>query len=384
MSNDKAQKSKSDSRSRGKKILGDNHHPKLNCIIQFKDPKPGDESIKAKFTESDGTEVSEVIRGYKTSDNQANLVLLMNCIVNMGDLYDMFENGKSRKLAQTMSRALNGQVRDDWIEILHDVDDWDNGNKKKEFIQLIKKLGSATFGPKAFKNQCKAMESGMLKIPDNNLQVGTYRLIQINKMLPFLGLQTKSYDVGDLNKIIVKGLPPKAMGKYVGDEGDKLDDVSDILNLMSTIETKLQLKKEVKALEEEKQRKQKSNQQSNDKGKKSGEAKGQQKKNPCCKHNGAHNFKDCPDNPHRKGSSAKPTSESGKEKSIKKDLHSTKGSDSDVKKTPKVIINESKNHFANLDYSSDDGSAMMVLASKSDQKQLIGMTVIEVSSKDGK
>jgi hypothetical protein len=369
MSNDKAQKLKSDSWSRGKKIRGGNNHPKLNCIIHFKDPKPSDKSIKAKFTKSDGAEVSEVIRRYKTSDNQANLVLLMNRIVNMGDLYDMFESGKSRKLAQTMSQALDGQVRDDWIKILNDVDDWDNGNKRKEFIQLIKKLGSATFGPKAFKNQCKAMESGMLKIPENNLRVGTYRLIQINKMLPFLGLQAKSYDIGDLNRIIVKSLPPKAMGKYVGDVGDELDNVSDILDLMSTIETKLQLKKEIKALEEEKQRKQKSNQQSNNKGKKSGEAKGEQKKNPCRKHDGAHDFKDCPDNLHRKGSSSKPASESGKKKSVKKDLHSTKRSDSDVKKAPKVVIDESKNHYADLDYLSNDRSAMMVLALKSNPKK---------------
>ncbi len=55
-------------------------------------------------------------------------------------------------------------------------------------------------------------------------------------MLPFLGLQAKSYDVGDLNKIIIKSLPPKAMEKYVGDEGDELNNMSDILNLMSTIE----------------------------------------------------------------------------------------------------------------------------------------------------
>jgi hypothetical protein len=34
-------------------------------------------------------------------------------------------------------------------------------------------------------------------------------------MLPFLGLLAKSYDIWDLNKIIVKSLSPKAMGKYV-------------------------------------------------------------------------------------------------------------------------------------------------------------------------
>ncbi len=106
----------------------------MNCIIQFKDPKPSDESIKAKFTELDGAEVSKVIHGYKTSDNQANLVLLMNRIVNLEDLYNMFENGKSKKLAQTMSRALDGQVRDDWIKIINDVNNWDNNDEKKDFI----------------------------------------------------------------------------------------------------------------------------------------------------------------------------------------------------------------------------------------------------------
>jgi predicted aspartyl protease len=48
----------------------------------------------------------------------------------------------------------------------------------------------------------------------------------------------------------------------------------------------------------------------------------------------------------------KPTSKSGKEKSIKKDLHSTKSSSTTSKKTPMVRINEkqNENHYADLDY----------------------------------
>ena len=107
------------------------------------------------------------------------------------------------------------------------------------------------------------------------------------------------------------------MGKYIRAEGDELADVNDILNMMSMIDTKLQQKKEVKALEEEKQQKNKSNQQSNDKGKKSGEAKEEQKKNHCCKHDGAHNFKDCPNNLKNKKDSSKSTSKNGKEKFTK-------------------------------------------------------------------
>ena len=52
-----------------------------------------------------------------------------------------------------------------------------------------------------------------------------------------------------------------------------------------------------------------------------------------------------------------------------------------IKKTPMVKINEEpeevhKNHYADLDYSSDNGSAMMVQVSNS--KQVNGITVIEV------
>ncbi len=88
--------------------------PKINCILRFKDPKLNDESIKAKFTESNGAEVSEQIRSWKTGDNKANLVALMNRLVSLGDKYEMWEDGKSKKLCQTMSRALEGQVQDDW------------------------------------------------------------------------------------------------------------------------------------------------------------------------------------------------------------------------------------------------------------------------------
>ncbi len=108
--------------------------PKTDCILHFKDPKPNDELIKAKFTESDGAEVSEKIRGWQTGDNKANLLASMNRMVSLGDMYEMWEDGKSKKLCQTMSRALEGQVQDDWQELVNDRDDWDEDKQKKKFI----------------------------------------------------------------------------------------------------------------------------------------------------------------------------------------------------------------------------------------------------------
>jgi len=198
MAKDNEKSKPSRSNRSGKKASSDNqpNGPKLNCILRAKDPKPNDETIKAKFTESDGTEVSEQIRGWKTGDVEANLVALMNRMVSLGEMYDMWGDAqKAKKLCQTMSRALEGQVRDDWQELVNNRSDWNATQQKGKFLTMLQKLGQQTFGPKAFKQQQKVLEDGKIKIHEASNRNGTYRLIQINRMLPFLGVRAKSYSV---------------------------------------------------------------------------------------------------------------------------------------------------------------------------------------------
>ncbi len=76
----------------------------------------------------------------KTGDNKANLIMLMNRIASLGFPYKMWENRKSRKLALTMSQALDGQVRDDWQEVIGEQDDWDHNEMKEQFINCCKIL----------------------------------------------------------------------------------------------------------------------------------------------------------------------------------------------------------------------------------------------------
>jgi hypothetical protein len=66
------------------------------------------------------------------------------------------------------------------------------------------------------------------------------------------------------------------MQKYVGDGGNDLDNITDILDLILLIDTKLQLKQETAALEQQQNRMKSGNQQSN-KGEKStnGKSKGE-------------------------------------------------------------------------------------------------------------
>ncbi len=88
------------------------------------------------------------------------------------------------------------------------------------------------------------------------------------------------------------------MQKYVGDGGDNLDDITDILDLMSLIDSKLSLKREVAALEQQQNKMKSENQQSKHKAKlTNGESKSKEEhKMPCHKHDGEHDYRDCPDN----------------------------------------------------------------------------------------
>jgi hypothetical protein len=54
---------------------------------------------------------------------------------------------------------------------------------------------------------CRAMEKGDLEITKADLRAGTHRLLQINRLLPFLGIYAEEYSLIELNKIIVKSLP---------------------------------------------------------------------------------------------------------------------------------------------------------------------------------
>jgi hypothetical protein len=256
---------------------------------------------------------------------------------------------------------------------------------------MLQKLGTKTFGPKACKQQCKALDQGQIKILTGiTLQNGAQQFFQINKLLPFLGTYAHEYDIEGLNKVITVSLLPKAYEKYCGDGGDDLDNKDEILDLLSIIDTKLALKEEVAILERKANLKPDNSNRKSDKNK-GGQSESKSKPNPCKKHDGAHDWKNCPDNPYNKnkikGESNGTKGESEGKTKAKRELHSTQSANESTKKTPVVRINEEPeikvidNRYSDLNYSSDEASAMMVHAPSRDQVN--GITVIETPTKDG-
>ncbi len=307
-------------------------------------------------------------------------------------MYGLWIEGKSKKLAQVLSRALDDQVREEWQAITSEINNWEQADMKTIFIQLLQQLGTQVFGPKAFKTQCRAMEKGDIKIPESDLRAGTHRLFQINRMLPYLGTYAEEYLLSELNKIIVKSLPMLAQRKYLEEGGDDLEDQADILEMMTQLDKKFRLKKEFAELEKKSNNNnnnnnnRKSNQSSNN-GNNKGGNNGSGKKpasNPCRKHDGAHEWKDCPDyKPFDKSKSKDATAKS--DKKPKGDLHSAQAAPA-KKATPIVRFGKvpTKETESALEDDSDDESAMMVQAVGEHTPPLLNsITVIDVPSQNG-
>ena len=181
------------------------------------------------------------------------------------------------------------------------------------------------------------------------------------------------------------------MRKYIEGGGDDLEDQADILKFMTQLDTKFRLKKQF--VEQEKKESGNNNnggKSNNQLGMNGSSGNGGKKKqsNPCRKHDGAHEWKDCPGNSNNKEKSQskfKGEKEKGDKKS-KGDLHSA--AKSMRKATPAVHINndaetETVEYDANLQYSSDDASAMLVQATAEVQPIVNSITIVEVPAQDG-
>ena len=110
-----------------------------NFIIPFKIPKPNESKLKAKFTDGDNEKVEEVVHVFHEGDKDYNLIVLMKHIIKLGDTYDLWVVGKTKKLAQeVLARALNGKPRSKWMYLLSERVNWaEPGGMQKPLIRLF-------------------------------------------------------------------------------------------------------------------------------------------------------------------------------------------------------------------------------------------------------
>ena len=264
-------------------------------ILKIKQANKNDRQIKATFTNNEGNQVKELIPTFRDSDPGELLLELEKELLKFGSRYDLFQYGRWKLLGQIGGRALKGRIARYWSDIVEGTTNHSRGDsatQQAKFLKLIKKVNVKYFGKDAADDQKTAMLRGELRCNDQDYEKIAERLFEINKDLELLSDDIEKFSIREMAKLIIpENLKYQAKLKFVDKGGKNLRDEEEIIDLCRDI-------KEVLSIERQKDRCY--NHHNSGSHQLSAEEKEKHDSAPCRKHDGAHKWKECPDNWHNK------------------------------------------------------------------------------------
>jgi hypothetical protein len=223
-----------------------NGETQSNVILRFKPSKLNETQISAIFKDADENKVKEYINIFQEGDSKENLIILFKQLIDLGNLYNLW--GSSMKtLCQV---ALSGKPWEKWnASMLQCKSFTDNNNNCVEFIKMCQTAATKILGKNAFRIQEEAKENIMTLRNGKSYRDAIEQYFTINKDMIFLGETSESFRIRELNKQIIKMLPPRIRMECIMNNGKTQDDKEEILEAMDGLDTFVKLTKIVNALE---------------------------------------------------------------------------------------------------------------------------------------
>lgn len=313
-----------------------------NAILKINRATRNNDKIKATFKDIEGNETKELIFTYNDNDQKELLIDLEKQLLKLGDRYGLFSEGKWKYLCQIGGRALEGRCAEYWQDIVEGATSHSTGSanaQRGKFIKLMQRFNEKCLSKHALDIQKDAMETGEMRYEGHDHEKVAERLFQINDDLELFSQDADKFSIRDMaRKIIPRNLKTSARLKYLDKAGDELRDKEDIIALCARISYVLsaEVEAERKRKQDERSRNNSGdNQNQNGNTNLSDEEKEKRDSAPCRKHNGAHQWKDCPENWHNKNrhthSSTTPTtSTTSSARTLKSDKGEVKSTESEA------------------------------------------------------
>ena len=282
---------------------------KTKAILKIKRARKPELTIKATFQDAASNDVKELIYQWDDTDPKENLILLELQLLKLGKRYDLFQGDTWKILVQAGGRALSGRAGEVWEEEVENGDEPPRNTntpelRREHFFKLVQKFNAKYLGKSAGDHQRDAMMEGKLTYEGHDHLAAAERLFQINEQIELLGPGIEKFSTREMARTIIpKNLKSKAKLKYHDKGGTHKTSRQDILDVVEEVTEYLDVEIEEERENRREQKvhgrnpKDKTNprdRQSDDKA--SEEEETNEFRNPCRKHNGAHDWKDCPDN----------------------------------------------------------------------------------------
>eukprot|EP00569_Conticribra_weissflogii_P001713 CAMPEP_0171353774 /NCGR_PEP_ID=MMETSP0878-20121228/44367_1 /TAXON_ID=67004 /ORGANISM="Thalassiosira weissflogii, Strain CCMP1336" /LENGTH=369 /DNA_ID=CAMNT_0011859729 /DNA_START=55 /DNA_END=1165 /DNA_ORIENTATION=+ len=304
-----------------------------SIVQRLKRSESSSNTIKVKCKDAEGNEVTEYLPIVGANDPLEFLLDLWDEANVLEERYGLISEGKMKFLLQSVGRALQGRYAKKWkkfasvISIADSTATRHEATNRGKWTHLLQDVSKAIFMKGAFEDQIDYLED--TKRP-NKMDPTEYveRVFTINERLTYFERGASPLSAKQINrKIITKNIGGTFKSKYILQGGDDLDDEDDILDMINKISKcvaaqneddeseRKQTKRESKFAEEstkkinpniqqhvanmmESMRKQTKRE--------SKFAEESTKKinpniqQPCRKHDGKHDWRNCPDNPNNK------------------------------------------------------------------------------------
>ncbi len=199
---------------------------------------------------------------------------------------------------QSIGRAFEGRVSDKFEEAKQGVRfDAQNANTNKmRFDTTIHTFLTKLFPEDALEDQKEYLEFARCPgdmTPENYIK----RVMHINKCLLFYKVGATNYSNKELiKKIIARNLPGQIQIEFISKGGDSKTDLNKVKSLINNCAKTVAVQKEYDEFKKSKNKEKSSKKKGDQDSSKEKLGKPKSKPNPCRKHKGEHDWKDCPHN----------------------------------------------------------------------------------------
>ena len=92
-------------------------------VLKLKPAKPITDPVKASFRDPDDEDnvIKEMIPTFADGQPLELLISMEKALIEFGKDYELFQDGKWKKLLTIARRALTGSVRDEWAEVVDEI-----------------------------------------------------------------------------------------------------------------------------------------------------------------------------------------------------------------------------------------------------------------------
>lgn len=111
---------------------------------------PRQDKIKERFKDEEGNDIKEYINAYKEGNCKENLLVLEKQLLLLGMRYNLYEEGKWKKLCRIGTGAMMGNCAETWHkEVKEGIRNHNIGNasaQRKKFEETIQKFKEIYLG----------------------------------------------------------------------------------------------------------------------------------------------------------------------------------------------------------------------------------------------